>query len=185
MSQHPHLWGPLQDPCLRIPSKIRVSEILVRFMTPNPLYKTNVSRSMSQHPCLWVSGSMSQQPEPWTFYKIHVSGSSTRSMPPDPTRLISPDPCLSIYASASLFVNLLQDPFLRSSARSMSPDPLQDSCFRTHVFASMSRDLCLSIHLCGPYARSMSQDPLKVHRFSTTYLRNFFDPCPHGFKQGC
>ena len=61
-------------------------------------------------------------------------------------------------------------------------DPRQTPCLRIHVSASMSQrpdldpickihvsDLCLSIHVCGPSTRSMSQDPLQDPCLRTLY----------------
>ena len=63
---------PLQDPCLRILCKTHVS-----FMSP-----THASASMSQRPYLW---SLYARPALLDLcLSIHVCGSDTRSMSPDP-----------------------------------------------------------------------------------------------------
>ena len=113
-----------QDPCVGILSKIHVPGSVTRSklqnlyaramcvdslqgtrtcarsfansMSPDPLCKTDVSGSMSQHPCLWVR---IQDLCPRILCKIHVSvprlsslrcRPSTKSMSQDPVQ----DPCL-------------------------------------------------------------------------------------------
>ena len=143
---------------------------------------------------------MSQHPLIWVLYKIHncglmsqhlcMSGSSARSMSPDPyisihtylrilCKIHVSDSCLSIHVSASIYIS-------GSSARSMSPDPCLSIhmylrilykihvfgfmsqhpliwiLYKIHVFGLMSQHLCIS----GSSARSMSPDPyISIHMY--------------------
>ena len=110
-----------------------------------------------------VSGFMSQH--------LYISGSSARSMSPDPyksihmylrilCKIMSPGSCLSIFASQGP----LQDPCLRihvsasSYLRILCKIHVSDSCLSIHVSAS----ICIS----GSSARSMSPDPnLSSHMY--------------------
>ena len=136
MSQHPFVsQDPLQDPRLRI----HVSASLY----PRILCKIH------------VSGSISQQ--------LYLSGSSARSMSPNPSLSIFisqdplQDPCLRIHVSDSC-LSIHQ---YGSSARSMSPDP----CLSIHMYL---RILC-KIHVSG----SMSP----IHVSASTYPDPLHDPC--------
>ena len=105
---------PLQDPCLRI----HVSA----FLYLRILYKIHVSGFMSQHPLTWI------------LYKIHVfgfmsqhlstSGSSARSM--------SPDPYLSIHMYLRILCKIHVSGFM-SQHPYVSQEPLQDSCLRIRL----------------------------------------------------
>ena len=140
----------LQDPYLRI----HVSTSLCLRL----LCKIHVSGFMSQHPCV------SQDPLQDPCCRIHssaaicISGSSTRSMSPDPClrfRSQQPyvsqeplqDPCLRIRIKASIYIS-------GSSARSMSP---------MHVSASLYLRALCKIHVFGFMSQHphVSQEPLQ------------------------
>ena len=75
-----------------------------------------------------ASGSLQ---DPWlrACYKIHVSGPSARFMSPGRVE----DPCLRIHAFVSRGANPRQDAYLRTYASaSLSVGPLQDPCLRIH-----------------------------------------------------
>ena len=106
----------------------------------------SMSRFMSQHLCIsgffykiHVFGFMSQHPLIWILYKIHVfglmsqhlciSGSSARSMSPDPyisihmyLRILC-----KIHVSGSVYKSMSSDTCLSIFE---SQDPLQDPCVR-------------------------------------------------------
>ena len=150
---------PLRDPCLRI----HVSASLYLRI----LYKIHVFGFMSQHPLIWI------------LYKIHVfgfmsqhlciSGSSARSMSPDP--YISIHKYLrilcKIHVSASICIS-------GTSAISMSPIHVSASLYlrvlcKIHVSGFMSQHLCIS----GSSARSMSPDPkLSSHMYLRILCRS-------------
>ena len=121
---------PLQDPCLRI----HVSASLYLRI----VYKIHVFGFMSQHPLIWI------------LYKIHVfgfmsqhlciSGSSARSMSPDP------------YISIHMYLRILCKIHVSGS---MSQHPLIWILCKIHVSGFMSQHLCIS----GFSRRSMSPDP--------------------------
>ena len=146
--------GPLRDPCLRTLCKICVSGYITRSVAEDhlqdPCLRILYTRPMFRYPCIhviaWVRIQDLQDPcsgavDPLQhacfriLYKIHASGPSR-----GPTRL---DPCLRIYASASLTVNPRQDPCLRNPCK-------------IHVSRSMSPHLCLSVRIYLWILRSMS-----------------------------
>ena len=116
---------------LRILCKVHVSG----FMSQHPY----VSQDLLQDPCLRV---MSQH--------LYISGSSARSM--------SPDPCLRIHVSASSYLRILCKIHVFGSmspihvSTSTYPDPLHDPCI-------MYQYSCLGILKCGSSPRSVSQRP--------------------------
>ena len=178
IAQQPYVsQDPLQDPRLRI----HVSASL--FLTDSlqdPRLRIHVSASLHLRALckIHVSGFMSQH--------LYISGSSARSMSPDPyiSIFISQDPlqdpCLRIHISASRCISgsfarsMSSDSCLSiqqygSSARSMSSDsclsifisqdPLQDPCLRIHVSASLYLRILCKIHLSDSCLRFMSQHP--------------------------
>ena len=158
------------------------------------LYKSHVFGFMSQHLCIsWilckihVSGFMSQH--------LYISGSSARSMSPDPcvrsmaSTNMDPlqDPCLRIHVSASLYLRFLYKIHVFGF---MSQHPLIWILYKIHVFGFMSQHLCIS----GTSARSMSPDPyISIHMYlrilckihvsgcSRMYLRNLYKIHVFGF----
>ena len=95
------------------------------------------------------------------LYPISIAGSLHMQS-------ICQDPLQNSCAKSMRRDSLLQDPWTlckiyvsRPSRRSMPPDP----CLRFHMRDSSTRcispNLCLSILICGPSARSMSQDTLQ------------------------
>ena len=136
-----YLMDPLQDPCLRTHvSASLYLRILCRIHISGSVCKhPNVSQDPLQDPCLRIHVSAS----------ICISGSSAKSMSPDP------DNSIKIHVSRFMFQHLC---ISGSSTRSMSPDsclsifisqdPLQDPCLWIRTTAS----ICIS----GSSARSMS-----------------------------
>ena len=117
--------------------------------------------------------------------KIHAAGFSTRCMSEDPSQnqsfIISiQEPCWSLYRG------LVQDPCFRISCRIHDCGPATRSMSQVRTLCKIyvsrsskrsfplcercaSPDLCLSILICGPSARSMSQDPLQNPCLRTRY----------------
>ena len=141
----------------------------------DPRLRIHVSASLNfmdslQDPCLriHVSASFSQDPLQDPCLRIHISasicisGSSGRSMSPDPSLsiFISQDPCLSIH----MYLRILCEIHFSGSmspihvSASTYPDPLHDPRISIHVSASLSvdplQDPYLSIHTCGPCTKS-------------------------------
>ena len=139
---------PLQEPCLH------QYQSSTRSTSSGSCLSIFVSQAPLQDPCLWIHGSPS----------ICISGSSARSM--------SPDPYLSIHMYLRILCKL-QDPCLRFlSQHLISQGPLRHPCLRIHVSAS----ICIS----GSSARSMSPDPCL--RFMSQHpliirIRRVHDPC--------
>ena len=144
-----------------------VLQDLCKVNLPDPLQNScprSMRRDSLQNPCLRTPHKIKASE---SLYRNHVCGASIEDL----CKL--QDPCSRISAG-SMTAGPIQDPCLRtlckiyvstSSKRSIPPDP----CLRFHTRESSTRcafpDLCLSILICGPSARSMSQDPLP-------------DPCP-------
>ena len=182
---------PLRDPCLRIhvSASICISGTSARSMSPDPyisihmyvrlLCKIHVSGSVYKH------AYVSQDPLRDPCLRIHVSasicisGTSARSMSPDP------------YISMHMYLRVLCKIHVSDSCLSIfiSQGPLQDPCLRIHVSASSNlRILCkihvsdsrLSIHvsasiyISGSFARSMSPDSCLSIFVSQDPLQ---DPC--------
>ena len=140
------------------------------------LYKIRVFGFISQHLCIsrvlckiHISG--------FIFQHLYISGSSARSMSPDPcVRFMSKHPPISILCKIHvsgfmifLSQDSLQDPCLRVHvSASTNMDPLQDPHLRIHVSASLYLRLLCKIHVSGckhPYVSQVPlQDPcLRIH----------------------
>ena len=157
--KHPYIsQDPLQDPCLR-------------FMSQHLYTSGSSARSMSSDSCLsihmylrnlckiHVSGSVykhsyvSQAPLQDPCFRIRISasicisGSSARSMSPDP--YISP--CLRIHVSAS------------SHLRILCKIHVSESCLSIHVSASLYLRVLCKIHVSGSMSQHLyvSQEPLQ------------------------
>ena len=176
MSQHLYISGSSArsmspDPCLRFRSQHPCvyqehSGTSARSMSPDPyisihkylriLCKIHVSDS-----CLSIF--IPQGPLQDPRLRIHVSastcisGTSARSMSPDP--YVSMHMYLKFLCKIHVSGSVYQHPYV-------SQDPLQDPCLRfmsQHLYTSgssarsMSSDSCLNIHMY--LARSMSPDP--------------------------
>ena len=137
---------PLQDPCLRIhvPTSLYL-RLLCKIHVSGSVYKhPYVSQDPLQDPCLRVEVSVSKC----------ISGTSARSM--------SPDPYISIHMYLRILCKIHVSGFMSqhlyisgSSARSMSPDP--------YISIQMYLRVLCKIHVSGsiyqhPY---VSQDPLQ------------------------
>ena len=142
------------------------------------LCKIHVSGFMSQH--LYISGSSarSMSPDPYIsihmYLRIHVSasicisGTSARSMSPDP------------YISIRMYLRILCKIHVSDSCLSIfiSQGPLQDPCLRIHVSASLYFRILCKIHVSGsinqhPYvSQDPPQDPcLQAHVSASLHLR--------------
>ena len=179
--------------CLRIhvSASICISGTSARSMSPDPnisihmylklLCKIHVSGSVYKHPYV------SQDPLRDPCLRIHVSastcisGTSARSMSPDP------------YISIHMYLRILCKIHVSDSCLSIfiSQGPLQDPCLRIHVSASSNlrilckihvSDSCHSIHVSaslfsGSSARSMSPESqhLCISGFSTRSMSS--DSC--------
>ena len=117
------------------------------------LYKIHVSGSVYKHP--YVSQDPLQDPCPrnQVSASICISGTSARSMSPDP------------YISIHMYLRILCKIHVSDSCLSIfkSQGPLQDPCLRIHVLASLYLRILCKIHVSGsvyqhPY---VSQDPLQ------------------------
>ena len=151
MSQHPR-----QDPCLRIhASPSSYLRFLCKIHVSDSCLSIHVSASM----CISGSSARSMLPDPKLsshmylriLYKIHVFGFMSQHL------------CISRFLCKIHVAGYMsQHPFI-------SQDPLQDPCLQIHV-----SDSCLSIHQNGSAARSMSPDSSLSIFVSQDSLQ---DPC--------
>ena len=140
MSQHLYTSGSSarsmsSDSCLSIHMYLRN---LCKIHVSGSIYKHSyVSQAPLQDPCLRIRISAS----------ICISGSSARSMYPDP--YISP--CLRIHVSAS------------SNLRILCKIHVSDSCLSIHVSASLYLRVLCKIHVSGSMSQHpyVSQEPLQ------------------------
>ena len=156
---------PLQDPCLRIHvsgSCLSIHQYgsFARSMSPDSCLSIFVSQDSLQDPCLriHVSASTNMEPLQDPRLRIHVSasicisGSSARSM--------SPDPNLSIHIYLRILCKIHVSGSMSPSHVSASTylDPVHDPCISIHVSASLSvdplQDPYLSIEACGSCTKS-------------------------------
>ena len=156
MSQHLYTSGSsarsmASDSCLSIHMYLRN---LCKIHVSGSVYKHSyVSQAPLQDPCLRIRISAS----------ICISGSSARSMSPDP--YISP--CLRIHVSAS------------SNLRILCKIHVSDSCLSIHVSASLYLRVLCKIHVSGSMSQHpyISQEPLQDHVSGCLnihiYLRSF------------
>ena len=153
--KHPYVsQDPLQDPCFRIhaSASICISGPSAKSMSPIHVSASLYLRVLCK---IHVSGFMSQH--------LYISGSSARSMSPDPyisihmylrilckihaSRLMSQHLCISGSSKRSMSSGSCLSIFV-------SQDPLQSPCV-IHVSGFMSQHL----YIPGSSARSMSPDP--------------------------
>ena len=175
---------PLQDPCLqihvsassylRVLCKIHVSDsCLSNHLYLRILCRIHVSRLMSQHLCISGSSARSMSPDPWISIhmylripcKIHVSDSCLSIfISPGPLQ----DPCLRIHVSASLCLRILCKTHVSGSMNQhpyVSQDPLQDPCLQAHVSASLHLRILYKIHVFGFMSQHLliSGSSAKIH----------------------
>ena len=166
MSQQPYVsQDPLQDPLLRIhvSASLYLTDAL---QDPRQRLRIHVSASLNLRILckIHVSGSMSPI---HVSASICISGTSARSMSPDP--YISIHIYLRILCKIHVSGSVYKHPYV-------SQDPLQDPCLRfmsQHLYTSGSpaRSMCpihVSASTCisGTSARSMSPDPyISIHMY--------------------
>ena len=167
----------LQDPCLRIHVSASTNmdplqDPRLRIHVSAPLYlrQIHVSGSVHKHP--YVSQDPLQDPclRIRVSASICISGTSARSMSPDP------------YINTHMYLRILCKIHVSDSCLSVfiSQGPLQDPCLRIHVSASFYLRIPCKIHVSEsiykhPY---VSQDPLqdpclRIHVPTSLYLRSF------------
>ena len=147
IAQQPYVsQDPLQDPRLRIhvSASLYLTDAL---QDPRQRLRIHVSASLYLRILckIHVSGSMSPIQ---VSASICISGTSARSMSPDP------------YISIQIYLRILCKIHVSDSCLSIfiPQGPLQDPCLRIHVSAST----CIS----GTSARSMSPDPfISIHMY--------------------
>ena len=145
------------------------------------LCKIHVSGSVYKHPYV------SQDPLRDPYVRIYVStstcisGTSARSM--------SPDPCISIH----MYLRILCKNHFSDSCLSIyiSQGPLQDPCLWIHVSASSNirilckihvSDSCLSIHVSASlYLRVLCKIHVSIHVAASLYLRILYKIHVFGF----
>ena len=185
MAQHPYVsQDSLQDPRLRIHvSASSYLRILCKIHVSDSCLSIHVSASM----CISGSSARSMSPDPYLsshmylriLYKIHVFGFMSQHL------RVSRILC-KIHVSGFMSQHLS---ISGSSARSMSPgsclsifasqDPLQDPCLRIHVSASSYLRLLCKIHVSDS-CRSVHQNGSSTRSTSSDSCLSIF--VSHGFS---
>ena len=169
-------------PCLSIHVYLRI------------LCKIHVSGSITQHPYVF-QGPLQDPCLRFMSQDLYMSGSSARSMSPDPClsihlylRILSKihvsDSCLSIHQSGSSTRSMYSDSCLSIFAshgfyaRPMFPDPCLSILFSQSSTKSLSSARCLSIFV----SHDPLQDPcLRINVSASLYLRILYKIHVFGF----